>query len=270
MYACDFEYDGQYLSDFGFVICNFDGSSGFDTVSAGSKISFNTVSTHRGKKYILAGTEYEECITTTFDICKNPGEYSDLSISNDEYRELMRWLNRNEFLKFRIFSDEDGQEFCYYNASFNVEKLLVDDKLYGLELSMETDKPFGYAQEFITVLNIVDTNKTYMLIDYSDEIGYTYPPLEITCNEAGDLSIYNAMEECTMVINNVSVGEIITIDGQTHIIESSLNSHKIYNDFNFEFFRIGNKIDDRINRITSSLKCNLKIKYTPVIKDAPN
>ena len=51
MYACDFEYDGQYLSDYGFIICNFNGSSDFDVVSAGSKITFNTVSRHRGKKY---------------------------------------------------------------------------------------------------------------------------------------------------------------------------------------------------------------------------
>lgn len=45
MYALDFEYDGQYLSDYGFIICDFNSSSGADIVSAGSMITFNTVST---------------------------------------------------------------------------------------------------------------------------------------------------------------------------------------------------------------------------------
>ena len=62
MYACDFEYDGQYLSDYGFVICNLNGTSDFDTVSAGSRITFNTVSRHRGKMYSLTGTQYDDAL----------------------------------------------------------------------------------------------------------------------------------------------------------------------------------------------------------------
>ena len=49
MYASDFEYDGHYLSDFGFVVCDFDGASSYDVISAGSKITFNKVSRNRGK-----------------------------------------------------------------------------------------------------------------------------------------------------------------------------------------------------------------------------
>ena len=127
MYALDFEYDGQYLSDYGFIICTLGGSSDFDTVSAGSEITFNTVPKHRGKISGLAGTVYEENISTTFDICKNPDTYEDLHISKDEYRGLMRWLNRHEFIKFRLLdSVSDETDVCYYNASFNVEKVLVN------------------------------------------------------------------------------------------------------------------------------------------------
>lgn len=271
MYACDFEYDGQYLSDYGFVICNLSGTSDFDTVSAGSRITFNTVSRHRGKMYSLTGTQYDECITATFDICKNPEEYADLRITNDEYRDIMRWLNRREFLKFQVLNEDDKeQETCYYEASFNVDKIMVNKVLYGLELTMETNKPFGYGQELSVSWNVSDTTKTYVLSDMSDEIGYTYPSMVITCSRAGDLTIHNEMENCTMVIKNVSVGEIITIDGSTHIITSSLDSHKIYDDFNFEFFRIGNTINNRNNRISASLPCKLEFTYSPIIKDTPD
>lgn len=271
MYACDFEYDGQYLSDYGFVICTLGGTSDFDTVSAGSKITFNTVSRHNGKLYSLTSTQYSECITATFTICKNPEEYSDLRITNDEYRDIMRWLNRREFLKFQVLNEDDREhETCYYEASFNVDKIMVNKVLYGLELTMETNKPFGYGQELSVAWTISDTTKTYVLSDMSDEIGYTYPSMVITCNRAGNLSIHNEMENCTMVINNVSVGEVIKIDGSTHIITTSLDSHKIYDDFNFEYFRIGNTINNRNNRISASLPCKLEFTYTPIIKDTPD
>lgn len=271
MYACDFEYDSQYLSDYGFIICDFGGGSDMDTISAGSKITFNTVSMHLGKVYGLTGTTYDECVTATFDICKNPEEYDDLRITNDEYRDIMRWLNRRKFLKFQMLNEDDrNQETCYYEASFNVDKLMVNKVLYGLELTMETNKPFGYGQESSISWDIVDPNKVYILSDMSDEVGYIYPSVEITCKAEGDLVIHNETENCTMQIKNVSVGEVIHIDGKTHIIETSLSSHKIYDDFNFEYLRIGNSITNRSNKITASLPCKLKIIYSPVIKDTPD
>lgn len=271
MYALDFEYDGQYLSDYGFVICNFGGgTSGVDVVSAGSKITFNKVSRNRGKTYGLSGTKYDECVTATFEICKNPELYDDLHITNDEYRDIMRWLNRHEFLKFQLLNEDDKeQETCYFEASFNIDKVMVNKELFGLQLNMETNKPFGYGQELTVAWTVSDTTKSYILSDMSDEIGYTYPSMVISCNKSGDLSIHNEMEDCTMVIKGCTVGEVITIDGMTHIISSSLNSHRLNNDFNFEFFRIGNTINNRNNKITVSLPCRLELRYTPVIKDTP-
>ena len=272
MYAIDFEYDGQYLSDYGFIICSFDGASGSETVNAGSKITFNTVPMHSGKRYSLTGTQYDECITTTFSICKNPCNYDDfddMKITNDEYRDLMRWLNRREFLKFQIFDeDENTRDACYYNASFNIEKVLVGGLLYGLTLTMETDKPFGYGEEQVSVYEM-KSDTEYVLYDISDEIGYVYPSVTITCNADGNLWLKNLSEECLMVIDNCSAGEVITIDGNTQIVSTSYDSHAIYDDFNFEFFKIGNTFDNRENVITSTLPCTLEIKYEPIIKDTP-
>ena len=275
LYACDFEYDGRYLSDYNFIICDFDASDGANDVSAGSAITFNTISRHSGKLYSLTSTQYDECITATFDICKNPDIYDqeEMEITNDEYRDVMRWLNRREFLKFHAIDEEYNnfdRDTCFYNASFNVEKIKINEKLYGMRLTMETDKPFGYAQECTTSWTISDVTKAKTLYDTSDEIGYTYPSMTITCNEAGNLTISNDLTNSIMVINNVSVGEVITIDGSTHIIETSLSGHKIYDDFNFEFFKIGNTIENRNNNITVSLPCKLEISYSPIIKDTPD
>lgn len=270
MYALDFEYDGQYLSDYGFIISDIGGTSDMDVVSAGSTITFNTIPINRGKRYSKTGTKYESCIQANFDICKNTDIYDDLRISDDEYRDLARWLNREEFLKLQFLNDGSvEQESCYYNASFNIEKITVNKELYGVRLTMETDSPFGYGQEFMTVLNINDTQKRYTITDMSDAIGYTYPVITVTCKENGNLTIRNETENCISVIQNCSAGEVITMDGATGIISSSMDSHHLYDDFNFEYIRIGNTIENRNNKITVSLQCRMEIRYSPIIKNSP-
>lgn len=272
MYAINFEYDGQYLSDYGFIICHFDYSDGVAVADAGSKISFNKVSRNYGKSYGLAGTVYEECVTTSFDICKNPDEYEydERQISNDEYRDLMRWLNRREFLKFQVFDEDDKErDTCYYNVSFNIEKIKIGEILYGLRLTLESDKPYGYGQEQSVSWTFGDTSVPKIFSDMSDDVGFIYPNVRITCNANGNLSIYNELLDCTTTINGCKVGEVISLDGDVQFISTSYSNHDICNDFNYEFFKIGNTINTRNNRITVSLPCEIKITYSPIIKDTP-
>lgn len=269
MYACDFEYDGLTLSSFGFVICEIGGSSGFDTVGIGSNISFNTTSMHSGKVWGLAGAEYSDCIETSFYICKDNSS-SDLQISNSEIRSLARWLNRREFLKFKFINEDPTAEDCYYDASFNINKSLISKEVYALELEMKTNRPFGYGIEKSLSWIVTGSSQTYSFDDTSDEIGYIYPSLVIVCKQAGDLSISDDVEDGTMLIKNCSVDEVITIDGQSHVINSSLDSHHLYDDFNFEFLKIGNRLNNKTNTITVSLPCEITLKYNPIIKNSPD
>lgn len=272
MQALNFEYDGKLLSDFGFIICDFNFSSGVSEISAGSVITFNKTPRNQGKRFSLTNTQYDECITSTFDICKDPDEYDleNFVISNDEYIDLMRWLNRREFLRFNlVVSGDMDSELCFYNASFNVSKLKIQDKLYGLRLTMETDKPFGYGlEESVTwTFNNSTVSKTYY--DKSTEIGSIRPTIIVVCKNSGDLQIKNESEDCVSVIKNCKNGEKITMYGDTQIITSSLKDHDVCNDFNYEFFRIGNTASRRENIIKVSLPCDFTMKYSPIIKDTP-
>lgn len=269
MYAIDFEYDGQYLSDYGFIICSFNPPSDTNIVNLGSKLTFNTVTRNNGKRHSLTGTQYKECIQTTFDICKNPDLYDDLEISTEEYREIVRWLNRPKFMKFRIIDDENDLEPCYYEASFNISKIEAIDVLYGIELEMTTNRPFGFGVENHKEYDFSDISKIYTLRDTSDEIGYIYPTITITCYQAGDLIIYNDITDNKMAITNCSVGEVIIIDGNTHSITTTDKGHDIYNNFNYDYFKIGNTFNNRSNKISVSLPCKIELRYSPIIKNLP-
>ena len=277
MIATDFVYDDIKLSDKGYIICDFDDKSGTEIVDVGSTITFNKIKRDSGRIYTLASATYDECVTATFDICKNDCLYNnnEMEITTEEFREIMQWLNRREFLPFRIVDDQ--QTVCWYNASFNIDKVIIGGRIYGARLTMETDRPFGYDDKVTRQYALSDANAEINIINTSNEIGYLYPIVEIKCWMSGNLTITNALEGCSTEIKNCSNAEIITLNGETQTIETNNeNNHikgKRHNDFNWEFPRLGTKMERgqviRDNNITVSLPCDITIEYRPIVKDVP-
>lgn len=269
MYATDFEYDGQRLSDYRCMICSFDDISGTQIASAGSSITFNKISKNYGKSFLLSGHQYDQCITATFDICKDPYKSNNPHFTHDECRDLMRWLNRSEFLSFRIIYDGEYDGLFFFNASFNVEKIKVADKVCGFRLTMETDKPYAYGALQETILTLSDTNATknkYVLTNFSDELGELYPTIEIQLYSEGTLTIVNETLQETTIIKNCQSGETIKIDGDILQISSSTDRN-ILDAFNYVFPKLNNEISDRRNIYTFSLPCRVYVAYYPIVKD---
>ena len=262
MKAYDFEYNNRSLSSFGMIICQF-GSKGLETISNGSQIKFNTLPILGGSKHELVSTEYEECLEATIQICKNYcGNNDNKEISAIEFRELTKWLNRKKFLKFKPLSEEYID--LYFEASFNISRIEIDGKLIGLELQVITNKPFALKEPRIIVINNKVENGKHSINDVSHEEGYIYPYTEITVMQDGDLNIRNCIENRDTYIANCVAGEVITMDYP--VIQSSISSHNIQNDFNWSFFRIANTYENSRNDLIVSIPCSIKVKYSPIIK----
>ena len=269
MYAIDFEYDGRYLSDYGFIVCSFDDTNGVNTVESGAEITFNTVSMHRGNKYSLTSTKYESCVTAEFCICKNPDVYDDKEITDLEYRKISKWLNRKEFLPFMAIDDDHDNDICYYDASFNLKKVKILEKVYGISLTMNTNKPFGYGELVEEYIDSDGSETIYEVENTSDEFGCMYPDIEIVIpHDIDSLTISNITNGSIMQLYNCMEGETINIYGESQIIETSYNSHDICDDFNYEFLTLRNLLDDCVNQIKVSDECSIKISYYPVNKSS--
>ena len=318
MRAFDFEYDDKRLSEFGCMLCNFGSSKGVETVSDGCQVTFNTVATIGGNYHNLMSAAYEDCLETTLQICKCPCNGGIQEISFAEHRELTKWLNRKKFLKFKTLSEEYID--LYFEASFNISRIEMNGKLYGLELEVKTNRPFALKEpKTITIsceegkevygwkkyqtdpeINMLgyvtstvensypqgkvdkDDNIIYgahtdgyqyialgkvyksSLNDISYEEGYIYPKMEITIKKDGDLTIYNSIENRETYIANCKKDEVITMDYP--VIQSSISSRNIQNDFNWKFFRIANTYDNSRNDLVLSLPCSIKMKYSPIVK----
>lgn len=262
MKAYDFEYDEVRLSDKGFIICKFD-SSDVETIENGAQIAFNTMPTLNGVKHELTSIEYGDCLTATFQICKNKCDSNQTdTVSLDDVRYIMTWLNRREFHKFRLLDDEFSG--IYFEASFNVSKIEVNGLIYGFELEMITNRPFAIKEPVTIVLNNPIENGIKTIFSESDEEGFIYPDMEITIVENGDFEMKNLFNDRTMRIASCREGEVI--NATYPMISSSLSSHQIQNDFNWTFFRIENTFKDKRNEITLSLPCVIKLTYSPIVK----
>lgn len=259
----DFQYDGLNLSDMGYMTCYF-GTKGLETITNGSQIVFNTVSTLNGAKHELLSSQYNECLTSTFQICKNPCYDKDLEISTSDFLDLTSWLNRKEFHKFKFLKDDYLDLF--FEATFNINRIEINGKLYGLELNMVTNRPFALQENNKIIIKTDVANSKKSFNDISNEEGIIYPSImKITMLASGNLSITNELDNNrTTTIKNVVKDEVITM--KYPIISSSIASHKIQNDFNWKFFRIANTFKNKKNDLIISLPCNIEIIYNPVIK----
>jgi len=262
MKAFDFIYDDVQLSSLGFQICHFD-SLGVETVSMGSEISFNTVSTQHGEKHELTSSSFEDCLSATIQICKNPCDNSSMYVDLETQRDIMRWLNRNGYHKFKLIDNDGEYSGIYFEASFNVSKIEINGNVVGFELEMFTNRPHALSEP-VTVRFDVEANDILNIYNKSDLEGHIFPNIKITVKEAGNLKITNLTEKREMIINSCSENETITIDYP--LISSDVPEHKIQNDFNWIFFRLVSTFKNRMNEITSSLPCTIELTYSPIIK----
>ena len=244
----DFEYSGKRLSDFMSMIGSVDGGGSIESLESGNKLSMIDVETPYLKRMRNINSKYGEMLSREYTIIKNTcnGEPLD-TYSMNECNAIMRWLNQPTYRKFKpIYSSEEW-----------------------------TDAPFGYYPD-------VELSGAcpFTIEDTSDEIGYIYPHIEITAHSAcAELRLINSKDPTHYTrINNVSANETITLDGTNQLIDTGLTPHSaLYNDFNFQFPKIFNKmstngIDDRQNTYTvtngesGAVNADIVIRYTPICK----
>lgn len=265
MYTTNFGYAGEKLSDYGVMICQFDSGGGLETVSSGADITFNQIKSSGSNKFRLYSSNYDSAYTTTFQICKNPCLSNDMTFSTAEISSIQRWLCRKDgYHKFKIY--QDGFEHIYWNAVFSAKQIEYGGDIIGLELTLYTDAPYAYMDE-ITIAKDCSNNLEFDIYDVSDEEGYIYPNVIITLLEDGDFTLSNSLSNKTTSISNCSKGEIITIEGDSQIISSSLSAHEsLSKDFNYFFPKIINTYTETKNTFTCNLKCMITITYSPIRK----
>lgn len=255
--ARDFTFCNKKLSDFGFVIANFDSSSD-DSASCGN-IEIVTTRPPMNTKNIIHGVSYGEPIKLEFQVVKfdfSKCICSENPVTDEEQENLMRWLVKTSY-NYINFDDGD----VYFNVTMNVVPKKVGGVIRGFEITATNDSVYSYSKEYTTTL--LSGENTF--IDNSSVVGYTYPELTITASGDGDVIVENTSDRKTLVENCVA-NEVIKIDCEHAIITSSIGSHNLSSDFNFVFFRFYNTEDSRLNAINvSNATVQMTYRFTRMV-----
>ena len=253
----NFEFASEFASDYELSVCTFGDLS---EAVGGNELSIEAIKILGTNEFAIPFNGYASALTLTFNVCKIR-DCEIIPLSAEEYSKINRWLNRQEPHKFR--TSTDSFERIFYIGTFNVAPVFINGLIYGAELTFTSIYPYGFQDEIVNEFsNVTD----FDVICFSDEIGDTYPYVIITCNEPGDLTITNSLDNEIFVLNNVVAEEVITIDNKHKIITSSEDTHEIYSNFNFNFLKLCNTYKDRRNVYNSTLDINITFKYNPIRK----
>lgn len=270
MYAINFEYANERLSDYGMMICTFNGSGGTEAVSSGADITFSQAKASGSSRFSLYSFAYENAYTATFQICRLPCSSKAgkaLYLMPDEVTAIQRWLCRKEYHRFKI--DQDGYRNIYWNAVFQSKQIMRNGQIAGLEVTLFTDAPYAYHDP--VTLTFDSPQETIIIYDSSDETGYIYPSIKIECLSDGSddqktFTLSNSFDNKVMRISNCIQGEIITIDGRSLTITSSKSHPTLAADFNYFFPKIQNTYLDNKNIFTANTNCKITFTYSPIRK----
>lgn len=291
----DFEFDGKTLSSFGCVTFS-EGLS--EEQLAVSAMAFETIKSALSDISLKAAHTYENNYSTTVLIMKNCCERKcvedperpyykvrgtnlkvtlgyckeeehaviddkftcedELNLSDMEISTLTKWLARKQYKWFRWCD-----RYVWYRAQNSIEKIYYGEDVIGLAVTINTNAPYGFSTE---ITEVVEGKDHMDITDQTDEEGYIYPELTVTCNEAGDFELTNTFDNSVTRIKNVSAGEILIFHGDLQEIESSNLSHKLPVDFNFVFPHLCYLYGENLNHFESNINCDFTLKYRGIRK----
>ena len=262
----DFEYDGIALSDKGLAIVSFDGAQD-DDIETDSQRTLNSISLFGGRYQPFVTSVFEDRLEVEFSIAKNYCEDNKDNpyFSVREIEDIQYWLNRPTSHKFKILNEVEYAD-VYWEGSFNLQWIKVGEETAGFNATFISNRPYAIGEEVLCEKEL-GGDEELILPDFSFDEGSIVPTVVIELKESGDLiltNIFNDVETKTE-IKGCTSGEIITFDKLMQV-SSSINSHNIYNDFNWIFPKIYNVYGNTINKYKSNLNCDCKISYNPVRK----
>lgn len=258
----DFVYDGRSLSSQGYIICGFSDDDDIDTIDTDSQRSFSNISLFNGKRQPFTSVTYNDPLAFTYQCCKNPCDDDDLQIPIADMQEIKRWLSPPTPRKLELPDDERYAGF-YMEGIWNVSEVWGAGKCIGFQISFNSNRPYA-LKNLVTQKGSVSANGSFVITDTSDDQGFVYPTLMVTCKSAGTLTLHNSYDGRDTIVKNCAAKQIICFTPELQI--SSSNKRNFSDDFNWKFLRIGNTLSNRKNTITSSIAIDYVFSYSPVAK----
>lgn len=229
MHLVDFKYGHNTLSkSFSSMVCHIETSPSISDVMVPT-MSLETYSNNETFKREILRSGYEDVLSATFDIAKDPcllsytrvdkNDPDAILVTEDNKDEVRKYLhniqvgsyyarkrrdyytpeevklimatfNSRIYHKFYpIYNDGSFENLYYYGTFTDISIITLCDKTIGFTLTFTSSSPYAYNYKVVNVQN----TKTFSCPFYSDVDGeFVYPyNFVLTCKNNGDYIIEN-------------------------------------------------------------------------------
>ncbi len=235
-FAKSFQYNGIPSENFGLYITS--GLSGSPDTSSpmGSDVKLYTEQLYRRPTVFLYGVQQTPQLSIPISFTSE-GELTaaDAQIAGHYL------FGQQTFKKLQVIQEDMID--IYINCFFTKPEILRSGNIImGFNATLVADSPwwFTYPRNFIKNYTGDVTTNTFIFNNTTDNNFYTYPTLILTTSNVGnsDMIIINQSDNNrTSILTNLDANEIITLNNDLQIIESSfLDNHLQY--FNKNWFRL--------------------------------
>jgi len=253
MYATDFLFNGRRASDFGLMICSFNGEP--ETVTGG-ELEYNTAKSPQTDRFTFYGYQLNSVLAWNFSICKNPDQNTNLYFNQYEESRILKWLIRTDGYNYIQFN-QPGYEDIFYKVCINAVPHQISGRTAGFDLTVTSDCAYGFS-DIIRRAGGINASTPLKLHIQSDINTYILPELNLKSQGNDGFFIHNFKDEQLQLpilskpIEFYHASKEITMDSDTEIITGLSNP----NDFNWQFLRL----TDGMNFITTDSVSNIEIE----------
>ena len=108
----------------------------------------------------------------------------------------------------------------------------------GYDVTFEIDGGMAYSEEQSITISARANQKFYIHCNSDDVHDYTRPEIQLTASTAGTLTLTNNTDSWSSIMQNMTAGEVLTIDCKNELLSSSRTRTYILNDFNMHWPRL--------------------------------
>jgi len=192
--------------------------------------------------------------------------FSEEEIDLYDRQAIDRWLFQKQYKYFNI-DQEDYRGVFFRCIMLKGEKVDIGNVPYAIRVQVVCDSPYVYTDEY--EYNYTSPT-TFNLTNLSNINDFSFPEFEITMNSSSSVSITNnsyldssgSSSPRTTSITGLTSGEVITLDNERGILESSLSISRFGN-FNKTLFRL--MPDDNEVVLLGDFDLKITIRYRKTI-----
>ena len=218
--------------------------------------------------YLIADT-IEDPLDLEIEIVRDPCTDDNYYLTYTEMKNILGWLTSGENKELVIHLLNDNTDAHLYGSFYEITEKNYGNYHIGYALKFRATSPYVFGTAQTTTVSNARLFTLSIPRYYYANRKYLCPVINVTPKASGDLRISCSLWDEDCEIDDVTSGEIITLDSKNEIFSSNneTSNATLYNRFNYYFptLQVDRGSSTTSVSITTNINCDMTITYVPLM-----